>query len=162
MIQHTLSALLIALPTLVAAETRLERFEDLSEKTSLEMSKVMVRAIETKGGDISGLMDALPDPEWDDAYREAGKCMLGKYEALIGKDGVDSMLSKMEEILPQLETATLENIGSFAVLPEGITTDQSADILKDCDMLDLILQRMKDSGYSAAIMQAHSTIPEAD
>lgn len=157
-----LCAVFAALPTFAAADSRLDRFEELSEQTSKEMPKIFIRAIEEKGGDTSALQDALPEAEWDDAHREAGACMLVKYDDLIGKDGVDDMMTRMEEIIPQLETATLDTIGTFNATPDSITTEQSAAIMQECSMMELVLKRMKDSGYSDAIMKAYATVPSGN
>mgnify|MGYP000344928939 FL=1 len=162
MTRFTLCAALIALPTLASADAQLDRFEDLSERTSAEMSMVFVRAIEAKGGDTSELKEAIPDHTWDNAHRDAGACMMGKYTDLIGSDGVDEMLTRMEDMIPQLETATLDNISSFSALPDGITTEQTASIMQECKMMDLVLKRMKESGYSDALMKAYGTVPSGD
>ncbi|MGB1276512.1 MAG: hypothetical protein ACPG77_12255, partial [Nannocystaceae bacterium] len=61
----------------------LDRFENLSEQTNVGMINVMIREIESRGGDTSDLKNALPDHTWDDTYRKAGACMMEKYTALI-------------------------------------------------------------------------------
>lgn len=154
MFRPALIALLLATPLPALAQSQLDRLEAISEDMNLGMAKMMAREIAAQGGDPTAMLAALPDNTWDDAFRAAGACTLDRYEALIGADGVETMLTKMEAMVPALETATMETMDALNPLPPGITEEQSADIARSCGMIELSMQRMQESGFTAAMMEA--------
>ncbi|MFL4470722.1 hypothetical protein ACERZ8_12815 [Tateyamaria armeniaca] len=156
MIRAALVSLLLLCPSALFAQSQLERLEAVSEQMNLEMAKMMAREISANGGDPAPVMAALPDTSWDDEYRAAGTCMLNQYNAAAGTQGTDSMLDKMEAMIPQLETATMESLENMDVRPEGVSEDQSIQIARSCGMIDLSMRRMQESGFTAAMMQAFS------
>ena len=158
MIRTTLAALVFLFPATAYADSQLERLEVLSEEINLGMAKMMAREITNAGGDPAPLMAALPDTQWDDEYRTAGQCLLDKYSDAAGPDAVESILDQMETIVSTLDTATLESMEEMDFQPVGITEEQTIAITRDCGMIELAMQRMEESGFSAAMMQAYQSI----
>jgi len=157
---YLFAAVLIALPTLAGAQSQLERLEEVSEGMSTDMFALMVNEMAAGGVDPAPLREAIPDMTWDDAMREAGECMLEQYTALIGRSGVDEMLDQMDATRGDI--AELAASGGTAsdmpdtsdMLPEGLSMDDSLRITQDCGMLDIQMQRMAESGFSAAMVNA--------
>lgn len=149
------AALLSVLPAMAIAETQLERLEDLSERMNAAVFDAMIRMAENEGANPEPLRAAIPDGTWDDAYREAGACMLDRFNTVTTASEIDRMLDTMEVAIAQMATTNLDEIGDeFDFLPEGVTEDMSMQINMDCGMTELMMQRMEDSGFTAAMMQS--------
>lgn len=149
------AALLSVLPAMAIAETQLERLEDLSERMNAAVFDAMIRMAENEGANPEPLRAAIPDGTWDDAYREAGACMLDRFSTVTTASEIDRMLDTMEVAIAQMATTNLDEIGDeFDFLPEGVTEDMSMQINMECGMTELMMQRMEDSGFTAAMMQS--------
>ncbi|WP_439524738.1 hypothetical protein [Marivita sp.] len=147
----------ILLPFAVQAETQLERLEDVSERMNSAVMEMMVREVERQGGNPEPLRGAIPDGEWNDAYRDAGQCMLDRYTEASSQSDVDEMITKMEGMIPMMATANMEDLGdNMDITPEGISDELSMQINNDCGMTDLMLERMQESGFTEALMQSMS------
>lgn len=142
----TLLTLALVLPTSVAAQDRLDRFEALSERST---NMMVGKMIEMTGGDTA----SVPEFEWDAAMREAGRCMLEGYEAEIGAGGVTELFDRMDAFLDESTDLSLEEMSEAGLdtLPEGLTTDESIAITQDCGMVDLQLDWMSNSGLMQAM-----------
>ncbi len=154
MIRIALAAVLLFAAVAAQAQSQLDRLESVSEQMNLEMAKMMAREIAANGGDPAPMLAALPDTSWDDAFRAAGTCMLDQYTAMGGPGAVDTLLDRMEAVIPQLQTATMTSLDSLDLQPEGITQEQSAQIAQSCGFMQLSMARMQESGFTAAMMQA--------
>lgn len=155
MYRHMTAALLSVLPAMAIAETQLERLEDLSERMNAAVFDAMIRMAENEGANPEPLRAAIPDGTWDDAYREAGACMLDRFNTVTTASEIDRMLDTMEVAIAQMATTNLDEIGDeFDFLPEGVTEDMSMQINMECGMTELMMQRMEDSGFTAAMMQS--------
>lgn len=149
------AALVSVLPAMAIAETQLERLEDLSERMNAAVFDAMIRMAENEGANPEPLRAAIPDGTWDDAYREAGACMLDRFNTVTTASEIDRMLDTMEVAIAQMATTNLDEIGDeFDFLPEGVTEDMSVQINMECGMTELMMQRMEDSGFTAAMMQS--------
>lgn len=149
------AALVSVLPAMAIAETQLERLEDLSERMNAAVFDAMIRMAENEGANPEPLRAAIPDGTWDDAYREAGACMLDRFSTVTTASEIDRMLDTMEVAIAQMATTNLDEIGDeFDFLPEGVTEDMSMQINMECGMTELMMQRMEDSGFTAAMMQS--------
>jgi hypothetical protein len=138
----------------------LERLEAVYETLNESMVLVMVNEMEAEGVDPAPIMEVLPDLSWDDAMRDAGRCMLDRYDALIGRDGIDTMLTDLEAYAADLKDAGNEGLTARELadpenmLPEGVSQDQSMEITQACGMIELQMQRMSESGFTEAMMKA--------
>jgi len=144
--RRTLLTLLVALPTSAAAQDQLDRFEALSERsTNLMVGKMIAMT----GGDTA----SAPEFTWDAPMRDAGRCMLERYEAEIGAAGVTEMFDRMDAFLDESADLSLEEMSEAGLdtLPDGLTTDESIAITQDCGMVDLQLDWMSNSGLMQAM-----------
>jgi hypothetical protein len=142
---------LIALSMSAIADDQLDRFEAISERSHDIVMKMMVREYGAMGADTEALHAAIPDGDWNDAYREAGQCMLDRYSAIIGSSGVDTMLAEMETLFDSLDagSATLESMAELNELNaiEGVSTEQQLAITQECGFVELSMERMRESGF---------------
>lgn len=149
------AAALAIFPTIATAETQLERLEDISERMNTGMFEVMIRMAEKEGADPEPLRAAIPDGTWDDAYREAGACMLDRFNALTTTSEIDTMLDKMDAFVAQMATMDIDDEETQPdLLPDGVTEEMSMEINMECGVTEMMMQRMDDSGFSAALMQS--------
>lgn len=147
--------LICALPTGVFAQSQLDQFETISEDMNVAMFDAMIRMIEDMGGDPEPLRAAVPDSDWDDDYRQAGACMLNKLIDASSVPEVREMLDAMEAYIPEMEGKSVEEISEdIDFLPEGITESFSISVNSECGMTDLLLDRMSETGFTAAMMRA--------
>ncbi len=155
-----LIAALAASPMPGMAQDQLDRLEAVSEVMNAALVEMMAAEMAANGADPAPLRATMPDMAWDDEMRAAGSCMLGRYEEILGSDGVEEMIVVTEEMS---ETATeivaaggrMEDMPTAAaVLPEGLTPAASTRIMQECGMQDLQLKRMEESGFMAAMMNA--------
>lgn len=150
-----LTAVLTTLPYAALAETQLERLERISEAMTEMMFDAMVDMVEKEGGNPEPLRAAIPDVAWNDAYREAGDCLLDRLIAASSESAIDDMLSEMDAALPQMAEMDAEAIGEdMDFMPDGISDDYMIDANSECGLVDLSLQRMQDSGFTEAMMQS--------
>lgn len=149
--QLLLLAACFSLPLSAVADDQLDRFEEISERSHVIMMDMMIREYTKMGADGDDLRAAIPDGTWDDAYRDAGQCTLDKYRAIIGSSGVDDMLDEMDDIFISLDdgSATFESMEELSELNsiEGISTEQQMSITRECGIIELSMQRMRESGF---------------
>ena len=149
------AALIAVYPIAVMAETQLERLENISEEMNDAMFDAMVNMVEKQGGNPEPLRSAFPDGAWDAEFRDAGQCLLDRYIDASSEAAVDQMLDDMEAFIPKMAEADLENLGDEAdFLPEGISEEFSVSVNKECGLSDLMMNRMEESGFMAAMMQS--------
>lgn len=149
------AALFVFLPVAAMADTQLERLENVAEQMSEAMFGAMVRMVEKEGGDPAPLLEAVPDSDWDADYREAGSCLLEKYVEASSTSAVDKMLDEMEAFIPKMAGIDLESLEADQdFLPEGVSEEYSMQVNSDCGMNELMMDRMENSGFMAAVMQA--------
>lgn len=157
MIRPALIALCLTAPLPALAQSQLDRLEVISEQMNLGMAQMMAREVAANGGDPAPVLAALPDTAWDAEFRAAGTCMLDRYNAAAGSDAVDTMLDEMEAMVPLLATASIDSMSDMNPLPAGVTEDQSIEIANACGIVDLSMQRLEESGFTAAMMQAFAS-----
>jgi len=154
----SLACVLILLPSLAGAQSQLDRLEATSEATSVHMFTLMTNEMAANGVDPAPLQAVIPDMTWDDAMRAAGDCMLGEYTGILGSAGVDELLDNMDALSVELAAmaeagATVSEMGDPGdMMPEGLTQAESMRITQECGMVELQLQRMSESGFTAAMM----------
>ena len=150
-----LATALTLLPAATLAQSTLDRMEAVSEKMNAVMVRMMADEMIANGADPAPLLETLPDMAWDDEMRAAGACMLTGYTDRIGEDGVEEMIANIEQVTNDLDGMTLSALSDeMAILPDGITEEQSVEITQSCGMVQLQMKRMQDSGFAAAMMSA--------
>ena len=146
-----------AAPFAAFAESQLERLESISERMNDAMIEAMIRMVEKEGGNPEPLRAAVPANAWGDDHREAGRCMLEKFNEASSVSAVNQMLTEMEAFIPQLAGMDLDTFGDDVnLLPEGISEDYSLQVNSECGLSDLMVERMEESGFVAAMMQSMS------
>ena len=139
----------------VAADDQLDRFEAISESSHDVIMEIMIQEYSAMGADIDDLRDAIPEGDWDEAYREAGQCMLDGYADIIGRSGVDDMLDEMEAVFDSLDSgsATVDSMVELSELNsiDGVSTEQQMAITRECGFVELSMQRMRESGLTDII-----------
>lgn len=151
------AAILVAFASAATAETRLDRFEAISEASNNLMLAGLVDMAVSEGADRATLEAMLPSFEWDDAMREAGNCMMAAYDAEIGTEGVDEMMNRMETFIQDADGMSFDELSESSemfTLPEGLSEDRSIEITDECGMLDLQLAWMGETGFMDALMSA--------
>lgn len=148
-------AAVLGVPLSAMADDQLDRFEEISEQSHEITMRLMIREYSAMGADEDDLRAAIPDGEWNDAYREAGRCMLDGYAEIIGSSGVDRMLDEMEALFKSMDNgaATFESMQELSELNtiKGVSTEQQMAITQECGFVDLSMQRMRDSGFMDVI-----------
>lgn len=154
--KHVLSTVLfVTLPISALAETQLERLETISEQMTSGMFEAMIRMVEKEGGNPAPLRDAIPDSTWNDVYRDAGACLLDRYTNASSASAVDDMLDRMEAFIPEIAEMDLETMEEDTdFLPEGISEEFSLQVNSECGLTNLMMDRMEESGFMAAMMQS--------
>lgn len=157
---------LLSLSLTAAADSQLERFEEISERGSEITMELMVRQYASMGADADAIRAAIPDGEWDDEYREAGQCVLDRYQNIIGKSGIDDMLDRMETMFDQVdqESATFESLEALGDMNtiEGISTEEQIAITTDCRLIEINMRRMSESGFWDAVQSQTATMQDPD
>ena len=146
---------LICLPAMAFAESQIDRLASISQAMNTSMFEMMIREAEAEGADPEPLRATIPDGTWDENLRDAGQCMLDRMTDLSSASAVENMLDEMEAALPRLAEMDMESMGEeLDFLPDGITDDMSIEINSECGMVDLMMERMEESGFMAAMMNA--------
>jgi hypothetical protein len=158
-----LATAIALLPATAFAETQIERLERLSEEMNGVVPIMMANEIEAQGGDGAALRAVANEmPDWNDAMRAAGECMIDRYTAASSSADIDMMLDNMEALLGDMESMQMtefaESDMSNDMLPPGVTLEQSATITQDCGMMDLQMEAMQNSGFMEAMMAASATM----
>ena len=159
-------ATLLSFPLIATADSQLERFEKISERGSEIMMELMVRQYASMGADGDAIRAAIPDGKWDDEYREAGQCLLDRYENIIGKSGVDDMLDRMESMFDQLDQASatfedMEALGDINAV-EGVSTEEQMAIMTDCGIMEINMRRMQESGFWEVIQSQTASMEDPE
>ena len=159
--QYLFAASITLIPSAIFADN-LESFEALSNQMNALMGEMMAKEVDAAGGDGDIIRAAVPVDAWNDEAREAATCILDRYEAEIGQDGIDEMMGRMESVFPAMSEMTMTEFTDSEALvdmqPEGMTEEMSVQITQECGMMKVQMDRMEASGFSAAMMQAYSTI----
>ena len=150
------AALFTTLPATAFADTQLERLESISERMMAATLQAMVRMVEEQGGNPAPLREAMPDVSWNDEYRDAGECLLDRFTAASSSSAVTEMLDDMEAYLPQMAEMNLDTLEDVNFLPDGMTEEQSMEINSECGITEVMMDRMENSGFMAAMMQSMS------
>ncbi len=139
-----LAAALVTLPLAAAAQTQLERFEDLSE----QMTALTYQGLAEQYPVLQGI---LPETDWGRPERRAGRCAIRDYEEAVGEDGVEAMLNELEAAIATAAPADILN-GTFNPgVPEGLTAAQVQQINTECGLLELQMERLAESGAMQAL-----------
>lgn len=156
-----IAAMFISTPTAMLADN-LDRFEELSNQMNALMGEMMAKEVDSAGGDGDIIRAAVPVEAWNDEAREAAECILNRYEAEIGVSGLEDMMDRMEGAFASMSEMTMTEFTESEALdnmqPHGMTEEMSVQITQDCGMMKVQMDRMEASGFSAAMMQAYSTI----
>jgi len=158
---YLIAGALAVLPNLSMADD-LAKFEELSNRMNALMGEMMAKEVDAAGGNGNIIRDAVPVDAWNDAARDAAECILDRYKAEIGPDGITDMMARMEGAFDAMEVMTMTEFtdsGAFDDMqPEGMTEEMSVQITQECGMMEVQLERMEASGFSAAMMEAYATI----
>ncbi|WP_296420062.1 hypothetical protein [Pseudooctadecabacter sp.] len=150
-------AALITLPTATLADDQLDRMEDVSEQANILMMTMMTAEVnmdpDTKAEIIATAQESM---QWDDPMRAAGECMLDSYRDEVGDDGVDELLTNMEQMIVEMSAiSSIDDMEEMPnVMPEGLTEEKSMEITRACGMIDLQVAKMSESGFMDAMMAA--------
>ncbi|MEM9603721.1 MAG: hypothetical protein AAGA11_12720 [Pseudomonadota bacterium] len=139
------------------ASDALERIEAISEDMTSLMFDAMLTEMGAEGVDTSKLAELVPSTEWDEPMRDAGRCVLDRFTARIGDDGVDAMLDQMEARLPEIRAGGMQAIDQLgSLLPEGISEAEADAINSECGMTRLIREKMMNPEFMSAVMSLMS------
>jgi hypothetical protein len=135
----------LALPA--TAQSRLDRMEALSERANTLLNEALVAQLPQLAGN-------LPDPAWDGEMRSAFSCVLDAYVAEAGGAEVDAMLDRMDVAVAQATPETMLDGGLDAQvgLPAGLDEAESVQIMNECGVVVLMMQRMTESGAMQIMM----------
>jgi len=159
-------ACLLSVPLSAQADSQFERFEEISERGSEVTMELMVRQYASMGADAEAIRAAVPASEWDDEYREAARCQLDRYEASIGKSGIDEMLDRLEAMFEQLDNDSstfddMQALGEKSAI-EGVSDQEQIAIMKDCGLMEINMRRMSESGFMEAVQAQMATMELPD
>lgn len=131
-----------------AAQSRLDRMEALSERANELLNAALVMQLPQLEGN-------LPDPAWDAEMRNAFSCVLDAYVAEAGGAEVDAMLDRMDVAVAQATPEMMLDGGLDAEvgLPAGLDEAESVQIMNDCGVVVLMMQRMAESGAMQIMME---------
>ena len=128
------------------------------------MGEMMAKEVEQAGGDGDIIRAAIPMDAWNDVAREAATCILDRFDAEIGSDAIDDMMDRMDAVIEAAADMTMteftDSDDMANMLPEGMTEEMSTQITQECGMIEAQLDRMEASGFSAALMEAYSSVNE--
>ena len=96
------------------------------------------------------LAASRPDMTWDDAYREAGQCVLDGLAAYSGEAGVAAYLAALESF-STVEIATFRDLTQK--MPDVLAEPVALELSSTCGMIALGTARMEDSGLTAAFAE---------
>lgn len=93
------------------------------------------------------LAASRPDMSWDDAYREAGQCVLDGLAAYSGDAGVATYLAALETF----STARIETFRDLTQkMPDVLAEPVALELSSTCGMIALGTARMDASGLTEA------------
>ena len=163
--KQLLAISLLLSPSFVAAD-QLERFEDVSNRMNALMAEMMAKEVDQAGGDGDIVRNAMPEEAWNDAVREAAVCILDRYDAAIGSDGIETMFDRMETLIVKAADMTIteftESEEMDLMQPEGISEDDSIAFMQECGMIAAQSEYMSSTGFSSALMEAYGSVEEQE
>jgi hypothetical protein len=117
-----------------AQQSDLERFEAAAEAMAGQMFDLLAQ-------EQPMVADMLPDPAWDDAYREAGACVLARIRDETSPEAVERMLGRMEELAAAEYDSLAELRRANAGTAAGLPQERMAEINRDCGMQRVMMER---------------------
>lgn len=91
-----------------------------------------------------------PDMSWDEAFREAGQCVLDGLHA----DGGDAAVATYLSALEGFATAEIVNFADLTTqMPDAMATDVVLDLSSACGTIKIGTERMQASGLTEAFQQ---------
>ena len=153
------SALCLA-PMAATADDQLDRFASVMVDMNVLMGEMMALEIEQGGGDGTPVRDALALLEWTPALQTAAACVQDKFADVAGPDTFSTMLDDIEAVIADSQGMTMtefaESMDPMALIPQGMTQDESLAINEECGLPDAQLAAMSETGFTAAVMAAMS------
>ncbi|EPX81482.1 hypothetical protein [Litoreibacter arenae] len=141
MTRISILAALFALPASALLADNLERLEAASELGGQQLSTFLLsRAPE--------LEPNLPSWEWDDTYRQAGRCFLDNLETSQGADGVERYLSVIETYAAR----PITSLDQTAEQPPEMMAPPVMAAMQTCGVQQEVMKRMTESGLMGAMM----------
>jgi hypothetical protein len=136
------TALLLA-PAFAQSDAALDRLESASEAVSRNMEVFML----SRAPDLAEVMPAI---DWDEDYREVGRCTLGGLQARGGDSLVEQYLTAIEA-WAEVEVTSLAQMSLEA--PEVLSNQTATELMQDCGAAELATERMAASGLLEAMMR---------
>lgn len=134
-------AMAFALATAPVLADDLARLEAATEQGGAQFSEFLLRR-------APELAPNLPNWEWDDAYRAAGRCFLDRLQASTGADGVERYLKVVEDYAAKPVTSLSDTESQ----PSEMMSAPAVSALQSCGVQQIVMQRMIDSGLMGAMM----------
>lgn len=139
----TIIAALIFSPFAAAADGHADALARLEAGTEA-MTENLLDFYVDRAPELAGFR---PDMTWDDAFREAGQCLLDGLNAEGGDAAVASYLAALEEF----SKAEIVNFTDLTTLmPDALATDVVLDLSSVCGTISLGSERMAASGLTRA------------
>lgn len=123
-----------------------ERFE----ATTVAMTERLYAALVAQ---IPALEGNLPAADWDAPMREAYTCMYDAYVAEAGEDAVGGMVAEFEALRGTITDAELLDGRATVQNPDGMSDERALEIVTDCRVMVVFIQRMAESGAAEIMMQ---------
>lgn len=131
----------IAAPALAQGSEALDRLEAASEEMNRNFEAFYVSRVPALAG-------VMPDAEWDEAYRDMGRCLLRRMEEERGAEGVEEYLAAMEAYAAKpVETFSDMTSGQ----PRLLRDEVAIAVGQECGVIEIAMARMRDSGFLEAI-----------
>lgn len=146
----------LILPSAGFADDLLDRFRAVSEESNTVIMGMMLTEIGVEGAQRAELEALIPDMTWDGEMLTAGECILAEYREKVSDAQIADMLTGMEDFLAQVgDLASLDDLTEpEAFLPDGLSSADIAQISVECGMIAVQSDRMEESGFMDAMMQA--------
>ncbi len=133
-----------------AQQSDLERFEAAAEAMSEQMFSLIAQ-------EQPAVRDALPQTDWNSAFREAGACVLDRIREETSDANIDRMLGELE----MLAAAEFDSLAQMRAANDatgpGLPQDRMLQINESCGMEAAMRQRMADSDFLDAMRTAQQT-----
>ena len=141
MIRTALFLTALAAPAMAQSSEALDRLEAASEEMNRNFEAYYLSR-------VPSLARVMPEVEWDEAYRETGRCILRRIEEQRGADGVADYLEAIEAYAARpVETFDDMTTGQPVILRD----DLAISIGQECGVVEVAMARMRDSGFFEAI-----------
>lgn len=143
------TALAVVLAAIAAPAVAQSTFDRL-EAVAVTMNGMMFDAMVAQTPALEGNM---PTAEWSDDLRTAYQCMYDGFVDVTGEPAIAEMVSAMEDQLATLTPEEVLNGGTDITNPEGLSDDQAAEIVAECNMMEAFMTHMSASGALQILMQ---------